>query len=71
MSKLLIWIVRAYQYLISPLLGPSCRFTPTCSHYTCQALAEHGALKGTYLAGRRVLRCHPVAHGGWDPVPKK
>ena len=71
MSKLLIGLVRAYQYLISPLLGPRCRFSPSCSHYACEALARHGALKGGYLSVRRVLRCHPFNHGGWDPVPEK
>jgi uncharacterized protein len=71
MSKVLIWLLRAYQYLISPLLGPRCRFYPSCSHYACESLEQHGVIKGSYLATRRVLRCHPGSAGGWDPVPKK
>lgn len=71
MSKLLIVFVKAYRYLISPWLGSRCRFAPSCSEYAIEALAEHGAAKGTWLAMRRVGRCHPWCSGGWDPVPKK
>jgi putative membrane protein insertion efficiency factor len=61
--------VRAYQLVLSPLLGRQCRFLPTCSHYAMEALARHGGLKGGWLAFRRMLRCHPFAAAGYDPVP--
>jgi putative membrane protein insertion efficiency factor len=69
MRRLLIAFVRAYQYLLSPWWGSHCRFTPTCSHYAIEALERHGALGGTWLATRRILRCHPWSAGGYDPVP--
>jgi putative membrane protein insertion efficiency factor len=69
--SLLIGLVKAYQYLISPFLGPSCRFHPTCSHYTIEAISEHGVLKGGYLSVRRIIKCHPLHEGGHDPVPTK
>lgn len=69
LSKPLIWIVRGYQLAISPLLPPSCRFYPTCSCYAIEALQRHGALKGAWLALRRIARCHPWNPGGHDPVP--
>lgn len=69
MKKLLIGLVRFYQKAISPLTPPSCRFYPTCSHYGVEALEKHGALKGSYLAVRRILKCHPFHEGGIDPVP--
>ena len=62
-------IVRAYQLLISPLLGPRCRFYPSCSHYTIEALQEKGLLMGSWLAIKRILRCHPGSQGGIDLVP--
>lgn len=65
----LIWLVRIYQYAISPLLARSCRFHPSCSEYAVEALQRHGALKGSWLAIRRVGRCHPWHPGGYDPVP--
>jgi putative membrane protein insertion efficiency factor len=65
----LISIVRAYQILISPFLPPRCRFEPSCSRYTVAALERHGALRGTRMAIGRVLRCHPLHDGGFDPVP--
>lgn len=65
------WLIRAYQLLISPLLGPRCRFHPSCSTYAMQALEMHGAWRGSWLAARRVCRCHPLNPGGWDPVPEK
>lgn len=71
MKTLLIWLVKGYQYLISPLLGPRCRFYPSCSHYTIEALQKHGVLRGGWLAIRRILRCHPMNPGGIDPVPDK
>ena len=71
--KILSWIlvlpIRFYQICISPLLGPSCRFTPTCSEYARQAILKHGPFKGLYLAVRRLLRCHPWGGSGYDPVP--
>ncbi|MDP1527061.1 MAG: membrane protein insertion efficiency factor YidD [Rhodocyclaceae bacterium] len=69
LSKPLIWIIRGYQLAISPLLPPSCRFYPSCSCYAIEALQRHGALKGTWLAARRIARCHPWNPGGHDPVP--
>lgn len=69
-QKLLILLVRAYRYLISPLLGTHCRFYPSCSQYALTALEKHGAIKGGYLAGARLLRCHPWHAGGHDPVPE-
>lgn len=64
-----IVVIRFYQWCISPMLGPRCRFTPTCSHYAEEALRTHGVGRGIYLALRRILRCHPWHHGGFDPVP--
>jgi hypothetical protein len=69
MRKLLIGLIRAYQYLISPLLGSHCRYYPSCSHYAAEAVETHGALRGSWLALRRLLRCHPWHEGGVDPVP--
>ena len=71
MTKLLILPIRAYQYLISPLLPPSCRFYPTCSRYAVQALQEHGPLKGLLLGSWRIMKCHPFHPGGYDPVPPR
>lgn len=71
MKTLLIWLVKGYQYLISPLLGPRCRFYPSCSNYAIEALQLHGVLRGSWLALRRILRCHPLNPGGIDPVPEK
>ena len=68
MKFVLIFFIRAYRLLISPLLPPSCRFTPTCSEYAMQAIEKYGALRGFYLAVRRLLRCHPFHSGGYDPV---
>lgn len=64
-------LVRAYQLVISPLLGPSCRYLPTCSDYAMQALATHGFVRGGWLALRRLARCHPWGGSGYDPVPGK
>ncbi|MBR0567684.1 membrane protein insertion efficiency factor YidD [Azoarcus sp. L1K30] len=69
MRWLLRGLIRGYQLFISPLLGPRCRFYPTCSHYALEAIDTHGALKGSWLALRRLLRCHPWSAGGVDPVP--
>jgi uncharacterized protein len=67
--RLLAAPVRAYRFFLSPWLGSACRFEPTCSRYALQALDAHGAARGSYLATRRVLRCHPWCAGGHDPVP--
>lgn len=64
-------IIRFYQKAISPLFPPTCRFYPTCSQYAFEAISVHGALKGSYLAIRRILKCHPFHKGGIDPVPPK
>lgn len=69
MARVLLALVAAYRYLLSPMLGRSCRFFPTCSEYAMEALERHGALRGTWLAVRRVARCHPWHPGGYDPVP--
>jgi putative membrane protein insertion efficiency factor len=69
MARVLLALVAAYRYLLSPMLGRSCRFLPTCSEYAMEALARHGALRGTWLTVRRVARCHPWHPGGYDPVP--
>ena len=69
LARPLMWLVRGYQLLLSPLMGGQCRFYPTCSHYAHEALAEHGALAGSALALKRLLRCHPWHPGGADPVP--
>lgn len=69
MKRLAIFLLRGYQYLISPLLGPRCRFHPSCSHYAIEALQQHGLLRGLWLTLRRLLRCHPWHAGGHDPVP--
>jgi uncharacterized protein len=69
MGWLLIQLIRFYQRFLSPLLPPSCIYKPTCSQYTLEAIRKHGALRGTYLGVRRILRCHPWSQGGYDPVP--
>ena len=71
MRRPLLWLIRGYQKFVSPLKPPTCRFHPTCSHYAYEAISRHGALKGGYLAVRRVLRCHPLNPGGYDPVPEE
>jgi len=69
MKTLLLFLLRAYQLVISPMLGQNCRFYPSCSHYAMEALRVHGAAKGSLLAAKRVCRCHPWNDGGVDPVP--
>ena len=68
MSKILVAFLRVYQYTISPLLGPRCRYYPSCSNYAVEALREHGAIRGLGLATWRLLRCNPFSNGGYDPV---
>ena len=71
MKIILMGIIKIYQKVISPLTPPSCRFYPTCSHYGIEAIEKHGALKGSWLAVRRISKCHPFHEGGFDPVPEK
>ncbi len=68
-TSLLSVPIRAYQWCLRPLLGPNCRFEPSCSDYALEALRTHGAARGAALAGRRILRCNPWCAGGHDPVP--
>lgn len=68
-AKLLIGLIRLYQFTLSPFLGGSCRFLPTCSAYAIEAIAIHGARRGAGLALRRIGRCHPLGKSGFDPVP--
>ncbi|WP_080805726.1 membrane protein insertion efficiency factor YidD [Halomicronema hongdechloris] len=69
MKQVLLWLIRGYRALISPLLPSTCRFQPTCSQYALQAVERFGPIRGSWLAGRRILRCHPLHPGGYDPVP--
>lgn len=69
MRKLLIKLIRFYQYFISPLSPPSCRFVPSCSHYACETIIKHGVIKGVWLSLRRIARCNPWHPGGYDPAP--
>lgn len=68
-SLLLIVPIKIYQIIISPLLGPSCRFTPTCSQYAIEAIQKYGPFKGSWLSFKRILKCHPWGGSGYDPVP--
>ncbi len=69
MKHVLIFLVRLYRRFISPLKRPTCRFYPTCSQYALEALSAHGAVRGTFLTIKRILKCHPFHPGGYDPVP--
>ena len=71
MKKIIILLIRFYQKFISPLFPPSCRFYPTCSNYTLEAVEKFGVIKGLYLGFRRVIRCNPLNEGGYDPVPEE
>jgi putative membrane protein insertion efficiency factor len=68
-QKILIAVIKAYTYAIGPLLGPNCRYTPSCSCYTSEAIQRHGVLRGVLLGAARICRCHPFVPGGHDPVP--
>ena len=68
-ARLAVLMVRGYQVTVSPLLPSACRYQPTCSAYMIAAVERHGALRGVWLGARRILRCHPFARGGYDPVP--
>lgn len=70
MQTILMALIKAYQFLISPWLGNNCRFYPSCSCYTHEAIARHGAVKGAWLGVKRIFRCHPFRPGGYDPVPE-
>ncbi|PRP95436.1 putative membrane protein insertion efficiency factor [Enhygromyxa salina] len=68
-SRLAVAVIRVYQLILSPMLGPTCRFSPSCSHYACACLRDHGLLRGSWLTVRRLSRCHPWHPGGHDPPP--
>lgn len=68
-QQALLFFIKVYQLLISPLTGPVCRFYPSCSEYAFEAVKKHGSLKGSFLAVKRILKCHPFHPGGVDPVP--
>ncbi len=68
-QKIPLGLLHGYRYVISPLLPPSCRFTPTCSRYAIEAIESHGTLRGIFLSCGRIMRCHPFCQGGYDPVP--
>jgi uncharacterized protein len=69
MKRMLLAVIRGYQYAISPLLGQNCRYLPTCSEYAAEAVTKYGAIRGGWLGVKRVCRCHPWHPGGYDPVP--
>jgi uncharacterized protein len=68
-TKIIQGLIRLYQWTLSPLLGPRCRFYPSCSQYVFEAVEVHGVLRGLWLGARRLARCHPLHPGGFDPVP--
>ena len=68
-ARALLWLIRLYQAALSPLLGRTCRFHPSCSHYAAACIEHHGAARGALLSARRIARCHPFHPGGYDPPP--
>lgn len=71
LKKIVLLLIKFYQVCISPFLGKNCRFIPTCSAYTYEAIEIHGIIKGVYLGVKRIMKCHPFHEGGYDPVPRK
>ncbi len=71
MRKLALLLIRGYQLIVSPWLGANCRYYPSCSQYTAEAVDRYGALRGSWMGARRILRCHPFHAGGFDPVPDR
>jgi putative membrane protein insertion efficiency factor len=71
LRKIPIGIIKLYQTVLSPMIGPTCRFHPSCSYYAIGAITEHGFIKGSWLSIKRILKCHPLNDGGYDPVPEK
>ena len=71
MKNILVFLLKSYKRFISPLVPPACRFTPTCSEYAAEAIKLHGSVRGSWLALKRLLKCHPFHPGGYDPVPRK
>jgi putative membrane protein insertion efficiency factor len=69
-ARALLWLIRGYQLVLSPLLGRTCRFEPSCSHYTAACVERFGAARGAWLGARRIARCHPFHPGGYDPPPQ-
>jgi len=70
MRKILIAFIKVYRFTLSPFIGQHCRFTPTCSQYATEAIEQYGAIKGSWMAAKRLGKCHPFHAGGWDPVPE-
>ena len=70
-SKIFIYLIKFYQFTISPFLKNNCRYLPTCSEFAIEAIIEHGPFKGMYFSLKRILKCHPLGNHGYDPVPKK
>ena len=70
MRKILIALIKVYRFTLSPFIGQHCRFTPTCSQYATEAIEQYGAIKGSWMAAKRLSKCHPFHSGGWDPVPE-
>ena len=69
MRSVFVVLIRGYQVIVSPILPPACRFSPTCSQYAIEAIAKYGVARGIAMGVRRLLKCHPFHHGGYDPVP--